>query len=335
MKTDPSAMLRLGSVGAHIILGLVVGTQVLFAGLSVASYKEPWMVALALIIYAPGAVLLSRPHPDPFPLRWTVLVLVIGVATNALVEWNLPDSGWPGYASWNFGAVTWLSFFLAFRGRIGAGWLGLALMAAVTFVWAASVGRGPLDAVDLVIRHAGTLLMATLFSILLTRTSARITALHQQQRTQVTNEAASNAEIGERALQAAQLNGEARRALELIAAGGPNDEEDRQHYRHVEASLRDGLRGGALATPTITSAARRARVRGVEVLLLDDSGGSLAADDRHAIEDLLERELDEATDGAVTARLLPVGREAIATVVANSTRGRKRVDYGRLLHDDG
>ncbi len=166
MKTDPSAMLRLGSVGAHIILGLVVGTQVLFAGLSVASYKEPWMVALALIIYAPGAVLLSRPHPDPFPLRWTVLVLVIGVATNALVEWNLPDSGWPGYASWNFGAVTWLSFFLAFRGRIGAGWHGLALMAAVTFVWAASVGRGPLDAVDLVIRHAGTLLMATLFSIL-------------------------------------------------------------------------------------------------------------------------------------------------------------------------
>ena len=132
MKTDPSAMLRLGSVGAHIILGLVVGTQVLFAGLSVASYKEPWMVALALMIYAPGAVLLSRPHPDPFPLRWTVLVLVIGVATNALVEWNLPDSGWPGYASWNFGAVTWLSFFLAFRGRIGAGWLGLALMAALS-----------------------------------------------------------------------------------------------------------------------------------------------------------------------------------------------------------
>ena len=41
MKTDPSTMLRLGSAGAHVILGLIIGTQVLFAALSVGSYKEP------------------------------------------------------------------------------------------------------------------------------------------------------------------------------------------------------------------------------------------------------------------------------------------------------
>jgi len=336
MKTDPSTMLRLGSAGAHVILGLIIGTQVLFAALSVGSYKEPWLVGLALIAFVPGAVLLSWPHPDPFPLTWTIAVLFSGVVTNVLVEWNLPDEGWPGYASWNFGAVTWLSFFLAFRGRIGAGWIGLGLMTIVTLAWAISVGRGPLDAVDMVVRHAGTLLMATLFSILLSRTSARITALHEERRMQVASEAASNAEIREREIQAGQLNGEARRALEDIAAGGHRDDLSRRHYRRVEASLRDALRGGALATPLIAEAAQTARVRGVEVLLLDDSGGSVPPNDRDAFETVLLRELSQANNGTLTARLLPPGREVSATVVSNSTNGRRRVDFatGRVLVDN-
>jgi len=326
-RIDASSLLRLRSPAAWGFLALIVGTQVLFAVAGLPGYKSPWPVAAALVVFTAGALLMARPHADPYPARWTAGVLAAGVATNALVLWSLPDAGWPGYGAWNFGAVTWLLFFLAFRGRAGSAWLGLLAMALLTLAWTASVGRPPLEAVDLVIRHAGTLLMGTLFSLLLTRVSTRITAIQEESVAQAAAEAASFAELRERELQAQQLSAEARPVLERLAAGEIVDAPRQREYALLEAALRDTLRGSGLLSPAVAAAASAARDRGAEVVLLDDRNDSLPDALAERLQALVVSELARLNDGRITVRLLPAGRTAVATLVRSDTAGRRRVDF--------
>jgi hypothetical protein len=253
-------------------------------------------------------------------------VAVLGCVTTALVDWNLPQTGWPGYASWNFGAVTWLCFFLAFRGRILAAWILLFLMAGITTAWAISVGRGALGAIDLVDRHAGTLLMATLFSLLLSRTSARITALTQQRLVQEAALASAEAEFEERSVQAAQLTTEARPAVERIASGDPLSAAERQDFEVLEAALRDTLRGGSLVVPSVARAVESARRRGAHVVLMDDSTSFVDASATERVHEAIVHEVDAMHSGVLTARLLPEGRGSLATLVRSDDETRSRLE---------
>lgn len=325
-RVDASSLLRLRSPAARAFLGLIVGTQVVFAAFSLPSYRSPLAVGAALAVFVAGAALLARPHDDPYPARWTAGVLAAGVVTTALVVWNLPDSGWPGYASWNFGAVTWLWFFLAFRGRTGAAWLGLLAMGLISVVWAVSVGRPALEGVDLVIRHAGTLLIGTLFSLLLRRVSTRITSLQRESVAQAGAEAASFTELRERELQAQQLAADARPVLERLAAGEAVTTERRREYALLEASLRDTLRGSGLLTGSVVAAVGEARLRGAEVVLLDDRNEPLPPGVSERLQALVVDELATLDDGRMTVRLLPAGRTPVATVVRADSSGRRRVD---------
>lgn len=325
MKTDASSLLRLGSIQAWLVVALIVGSMLVFALPDLAIVKSPWPVIVALALFAVGAVIIAWPHPDPFPIGRTALVLGIAMAITVLIDWDLPDRGWAGYATWNFGAVNWLFFFLTFRGRVALGWIGLALMSAVTIGWALSVGRGYLDGVDLVVRHAGTLLMGTLFSILFRRTAARITAIQREQVSQAASEVAALTEIGEREVQAAQLGAEAQPLLERIAAGDYLDPAQQRGFELLEASLRDTLRGGALRTPDVAAAVREARLRGASVVLLDDRNEPLDGATGAAVESALLAELVTLASGSMTARLLPSGRDMIATIVRNDGR-RRRID---------
>jgi hypothetical protein len=322
----PSELLHLRSVGLRLVFAVILATQLVLALVSIGGVSSPWPVIAALAAFAGGLALVAIPHAEPLPGFWIVGVWLSVVLTNALVLWNLPVAGRPAYSDWCFGAAAWLGFFLAFRGRIVAAWISWVLMAAVTQIWSASIGESPLDSIGHVVRHAGTILIAVLFRIMLVRASRRIISLHDERLLRVAAEAASVTETQERQAQAARLGEEARPALAQIAAGDYLTPERQQAYRLLEANLRDALRGGELMTREVARAVEQARRRGVEVVLLDDRNQPLAEPDAVRLETVLLEELAEVERGRLTARLLPAGRHTFASVVRTTDELRHRVD---------
>jgi hypothetical protein len=84
--------------------------------------------------------------------------------------------------------------------------------------------------------------------------------------------------------------------------------------RLVEASLRDAMRGRALFREPVITAAREARIRGVEVILLDDSGDDVPAQ-IDTLACTVAGELSILQRGRLTARIWPAGRDTIASIV--------------------
>lgn len=328
VRASTPELLPLRGVGMRLVFALILVTQLTLALSSIDGVRSPWPVIAALALFVPALVLVAAPHAEPLPWPRVVALLAITVASNALVLFNLPAAGWPGYADWSFGAAAWLLFFLALRGRIWSAWIGWVLMAAVAQLWGATIGESPLEALGHVDRHAGTILIAVLFRLLLAATSRRIAALREERLAQVRAESASLAEIRERSALATRLQEDARPALVRIAAGDYARTDQREQYALLEAKLRDVLRGGELVSRDVSRAVDEARRRGVEVLLLDDRNEPLSEPESMRVEWAIIEELSEFNDGRVTARLLPRGREFFASVVGTSHGVRRRVDLG-------
>jgi hypothetical protein len=88
-----------------------------------------------------------------------------------------------------------------------------------------------------------------------------------------------------------------------IAQKGRLSEDDRREAMLLEADLSDEVMGGALVTRAISRAARLARLRGVEVYLMDD--GVLAQVDPAELEEIHLKVVDVVTNqlsGKVTVR---------------------------------
>jgi hypothetical protein len=199
-------------------------------------------------------------------------------------------------------------------------------MTAMTIVWSEQVGRGGLAGIDFVIRSAALVLVVSLFSILLGRTRASIRRLQRTELGRVRAEASAAAALEEQNTRLDQLRALATPALERIIAAETITDADRRAFTVVEAGLRDQLRASSLATMRITDAASRARARGVDVSLLDDrQGAEVPHQVRERIEAAVVEHLDAATSGRVVARLLPDGRESVATVLASDGESTTRV----------
>ena len=322
----PRDLLHLQNVGMQLVFALIFATQVVLAVASISGVHAAWPVVAGLVVFAAGFTLVAMPHPEPFPAVWMVGVLTSSVLTNVLVLWNLPANGRPGYADWSFGAAAWLYFFLAFRGRIAAAWLGWVLMVLLTQIWSVTIGETPLQSINHVVRHAGTILIAVLFRGLLVRAARRTSALHEERLLRVAVEAASLTELREREAQGIRLREEAKPALLQIAAGDYLEPDHQQRYRLLEATLRDVLRGGELVSRDVARAVEQARIRGVEVILMDDRNTPLTEHDSMRLEAVLIDELSELDHGRLTARLVPAGRGSLASVVSTSEDSRRRID---------
>ena len=95
--------------------------------------------------------------------------------------------------------------------------------------------------------------------------------------------------------------------------------------RLLEAELRDEIRAPFFTGTAVVEAARRARGRGVEVLLLDDRGNGDRGEDKEneaRLRDLIVTRataaLDEAVAGRVVVRVCPAGRRWAATILTDA-----------------
>ena len=325
-RVDVSALLALDTDGPHLILGMFIVSNVVFTFATRDPGLPMWPRYLALVIVCAAGVLMARPHPDPFPLRDTLLVLAAVAVSTALISWTLPETGEIGRASWHLGSNMWLLWLLIIRGRAGLAWTGAVLMSVITVAWTVSVGRGAMAAFGVLDTQLGMLATGQFFVANLRATARRINALTERSVDAASAAAAAAASRQVRVQRTSEVQAIARPLLERIAAGAPLTAEDRALMREGEARLRDEVRGRSLAVPAILDATSRARARGVEVQLLDDRGAGLPSGDAmHAIVAAVTAELDAAASGSVTVRLVPAGREDAVTLTSVEGESVRRI----------
>jgi hypothetical protein len=326
--TDSSRLIGLSSDGARSILVLFIVSNFLFTYATIDEVKNWWPPVIAVVIVNAASILLVLDHPDPFPLKWGIAIVAAVAISTLLVAFQLPDVVQVGRASWHLGANTWLLFFLALRRRAGLAWLGYLLMAAGTFAWAVSSGRGVLQGVYLLDTHAAILFVATLFGVFLRRSARTINDYEDRAIDGAMETAAASAAVDIRRQRVLELQASAGPLLERIARNErlPTPEE-RKEYRAAEALLRDGVRGRSLATAAITGAATSARDRGVDVTLLDDRGEPLATPEAmRKLTEFVVTTLDRTDGGSVTVRLHPKGRDVAVSIVSTSAVHSERLE---------
>ncbi len=324
---DVSGRIGIGSRASWAVWGTFAVTETTFATVSLRDSGAPALVALALAVMLAGSALLLRKAPDPFPLRWSLLVIVAVLVQSGLTLVGLPQQGWPGFAAWYIGASTWMLFILALRGRLLMAWLGYLGLTSLTATWSLIVGRPLTDLIGLHSKEAGLLLVGTLFTLSLRVVARRTEAYQATVLARAAESAGLESARDARARRVAELSVIAAPVLRRIASGGELDDETRRECLIVEARLRDGLRARSLYTPVIIEVVEAARRRGVTVTLMDDRGEAhLEETTIAAIETQIVGVLSGMASGTATVRLRPATQDAAVSIVCATDDTTVRID---------
>ncbi|MFF0815276.1 hypothetical protein ACFYVR_09000 [Rhodococcus sp. NPDC003318] len=326
---DVQSLIGMHGPAADSIVAFYSATFLMLAVVSREGVDVFWPVVLAVVIVSLGAVALVRIPGDPIPIRPTWALTAVGPVSCALVLGVLPIPQANPMQTWPLAASTAIYAFMGVRGRPGYAWLGMLSMIVTCVVWTTLTGQGAALGLGMTAINLAPLLMATFFAFTLRPSARQIYTLRDQTTRRVAAEAADSAILEERDRQLRRLDEQARPLLARIAAGEPLDADTRLACRLLEAHLRDSVRAPSMADPVVVAAARTARARGVEVILLDDRAMDTAPTDaQRRFLDSVAAELTSARDGRVTVRILPPGRAAMATILSSYTDSIRRSEFG-------
>jgi hypothetical protein len=272
-----------GGPGGRLLRSLLGGRVAYFAlfvivhaVLAFTTAGATWFDVLELVlICAPQGVLALHRAMNTGVLIASAIGLVLAAA---LGIWSLPTDGrWPGYEAWQLGAITISLFGFALIGRYLAAWLVLLAVAGIAIGWAVSTGQGWAYGAGLVDRHFGTLLVGTLFAWSLARSRATFDVYRALERRTRALERAATARAGARRSAAESVLEQAGPMLRAIAEGHPLTDLDHRELLVLEGALRDQIRAPHIAVGPLPEAIAEARRRGVNVLLLDETGADVDA----------------------------------------------------------
>ena len=288
----------------------------------------------AFLALSIAAILVTGYAADPIPLARTVTVLSLCTVAAGLMYFHIPSGNVGPFAHWHLGGITLVLLVLVARGRAGWAWAGYAVMALSTIGFAVHTGLNIGDGVILVSPHAGTLLVGTLFVVALRHSSRNLVDLQRDQAQRAKSAAGTDATATERRVQLQRLTAMVRPSLELLTSTDAVSHGQRAEFLLVEASLRDAIRARCLFVEPVIGAARAARARGVQVVLLDDSGDRRPASVTVTAE-IVGGELDRLSNGRLTVRVLPPGRPEFATIIVETTENLATVSRLLLIARDG
>lgn len=325
-ELTPRDLFGLTRTRAIVLLALFVVTETALGLTGGGPLHVTWQAVVSLVLINGSAVVSLLPGAFPLGAASTSLILVVVAVTTLIMSWSLPANGTAfTYSSWQLGANTFLLFALALRGRVAWAWIGMGVMSAITVTWTVTTGQGLLTGISLVDRQWGTLVLGTLFAIALARSARSIQAATDAENKRIIDAEIVRAGAEERTAHIQRLDELAAPALRQIAEGHASTPLRRAAYSVLEASLRDQLRAAALAREPLLSSARRARFRGVDVILLDDSASDLLDD--ALIDEVtawMAEELDRVSGDTFTARLRNDPDGVTATIVAGERRLSRR-----------
>ena len=317
MKTDVTSIIGFAGPTGRALLGVYAVITAVLAVMNLGGEIVPALSIVSIVVMCGGLFVLGLPGGEPFPMRYTLLVLLAVFAIAALSAWNLVDVVDPRYAAWYIGADVFLLFVLALRGRRAIAWFAYLALAIVLLVAALTTDAPLIDAANTVIRQAGTLFIGTMFAILLRRAARSIAAIDSTRLSRTTRDAATAVAVRERAVQNARLERDARPALQRLTQPHPLSEQELAAITLLDESLRDGLIAAGFSGDQLADEIRFARQRGIRVVLVDDRGEDLPPVQRERVETALISEIRLVRFGTVTARLSPVDRPEIASIITD------------------
>ncbi|MGZ4451722.1 MAG: sensor histidine kinase [Nocardioides sp.] len=302
-------MLRDIRIGiAFFLLG-----QAVLGVLALANGARPDVVAVAYLGIAGGMLVLDWRHLGrPTPVRTAVAVgccWLVGSLGWAPAPHNGEAAGWYLIGMGILASVLAIrarpaSAVLAVAGGVGLGTMGLLARGATVLPNNATF-------ITPVLAVVWTLVCVSAWRVLQTRT-ARLGA---EELVDLDHRAAERARQETLAANVRAVTRLVAPTLTTLASATEIPPELARECRALEGHLRDDFRGGRLADPPLVAAAREARLRGVDVVLLDDGPDRELPE---VILDGLRRWMAEAlaaAEGRFTGRILPSGREPIATAV--------------------
>ncbi len=315
-------MIELTGRGPRTMVWLYFATIGILALWSLSEVRYPLPTVVGLALFAAVCGVLTTDLGTRLSLRSTLVTIVGMTVVTAIISWQIVTPG--GFAQWYMGAGTACLFYVSLRGRIGWAWVGFGVLSVVVLLWGLTSPGMLGGAGFLIAKQFPILVVGTLFAIGLRRTSASIQQLTVETSARAATEAGDVAATAERNRRLAELDAFATPLLALLVSGTPLTDDDRREFAIAEAELRDALRARSLSVPSVIAAARHARRRGVDVVLLDDSDpDSVHEDDLDTVISHVTDALDDASDGRVVARLLPPGREGVATLLVDGSAGAR------------
>lgn len=310
-----------------VLVGVVFHSYMVAIEFSHGAYSHRGPVILSLAIMAVAGTLLVAPWPDRVPPKLVTWgsAAVIGVSNLLVLTPIRGASAWPGWSGWSAGASMFLAALLLLRQRTAEAVVGCVGFVVAVAAWVALSGRPPGLVFTFTIGHIITFIFwFALVSWSGTVTSAIERALKAEEQARMERELQVSINSA-MAVKLADVSVRARGTLEAL-----RDEEVTPEIameaRLLEAELRDEIRAPFFTGTAVVEAARRARGRGIEVLLLDDCGGEGVrgtgeGDDDALCSLIVERAsaaLDEAVAGRVVVRVCPAGRRWAATILTDA-----------------
>lgn len=251
-----------------------------------------YLVFLALTVVYPGEL--------KIPNWLASLNFMVALLAPLLVIAGLGDSPSTPNTIWYVAAIGTLMAITAVRGHRALAWFGTLFLIAIIVIWGGTdvlFNSGIVGALLLVMGAQ----MAS--SELITSAKLAKRFLDQAVATEAATAAQSATRI-EREGRITQTLAGVLPQLELIANSPAGlSPEQRETALLTEAALRDQIRGRALVHPELDEQVRLARIRGVDVQLLDDGGFRDLS--KAGVSELLERvarELSNVSSGKVVIR---------------------------------
>jgi hypothetical protein len=325
---DITSILGMHTRGAKAVVAVYIVAISIVAVETRQGISAFWPIAVGVVLLAAGTIALITVPGDPLPVGVTIWLTCTGAIASALMLSVMPAPFEVPLQGWTHGGGATILCFMCVRGRWVSAWIGLLAMAGVYGTWGLLTDQGFVFGALMVIIDAGPLAMATLLSFTLRPSGKAVFALRDAQTARIAALSAAQAASEERDARLRQLDEVARPLLERIATAEEFTPAESELYELVEANLRDRLRAPALTSPDIDEAARIARGRGVEVILIDDHGmdGSSEAV-RGRLRTTITATLSAAQSGEICVRVLPPGRTTLASIYVNDEKGTRRSSF--------
>lgn len=314
--TTPTEFVSLTGRGSQLFVWSYFAVTAILAIWTISDSRAPLLVPLVLALYA-GVCAATTLDPRPrLSLPASIATIAVGPISVLLLSPHIRDGG---YTAWYVGAATGFLFLLSIRERILLAAIGCVLLVAALMV-VTTTPTAVTDAALVGARQSAIVATGMLFAVGIRRTSRDIRRVTAAASERAASEAAAVAAAAERSRRLADLETAVGPLLTKIASGSPITDADAARFAAAEAELRDSLRARGLRRTEIVEAARGARSRGVDVVLLDDSDPAQLDQARLAeFSAVVAEALREAPDGRVTVRLLPPGRDHLGTVVVDGS----------------
>jgi hypothetical protein len=294
-------MISLSSRALQFFAGTFGLYHAVLGFLNLDSYEFVGPAWLALLLYiaalSVSVVFWKGISLPPWIAVFNLVVVVLLPLMITAAIGSLPATP---YTTWHVAATGTLLAITAVRGHKVVAWVGIGFMTLEVLVWgglAILFNSGLIGAVLLV-------LAAQAASSALDESSLIAQKFREQA---LETEAATVAKSAARVEREQRINstlvGVLPQLEQIVHSEGKLTEQQRKVAILTEAELRDQIRGRSLVHPEITEQTRLARIRGVEVQLLDDGGlDQLDESDQQEILNRVASELSKISSGRVVIR---------------------------------